>query len=113
MCLAANNLAFSSDGSAVCHRTVDLLLQANPSWLVVETDLSSAFQRASREEILFELFNRSFDGTFILRDFIPLFLTLYGEDSKLFFEDFCELWSEEGSQQGCDWPLFRQGEAVS
>ena len=80
---------------------MDLLLQANPSWLVVETDLSSAFQRASREEILFELFNRSFDGTFILRDFIPLFLTLYGEDSKLFFGDFCELWSEEGSQQGC------------
>ena len=72
------------------------VLQANPSWIVVETDLSSAFQRAAREDIMHELFDNS-----ELRAFIPMFISLYGSSSKLFFEDVCELMSEEGSQQGC------------
>ena len=28
-------------------------------------------------------------------------MSLYGEDSRLFFAGFCDLWSQEGSQQGC------------
>jgi hypothetical protein len=58
-CLRASNLMFSSDGSAAAKRTVELLLETNPSWIVVETDLSSAFQRAAREDILYELFDNS------------------------------------------------------
>ena len=36
-----------------------------------------------------------------LKCFLPLFDTLYGSASVLFYEDFSELLSEEGSQQGC------------
>ena len=68
--------------------------ESNPTWLVVETGLSSAFQRAAREDILHELFD-----TTELRAFIPLFNSPYGSSSKLFFNDVCELLSEEGSQQ--------------
>ena len=76
---------------------MQLLLDANPSWIVAETDLSSAFQRAAREVILLALFTRHE----VLRDFIPLFKFLYGADAKLFFEDMAELLSTEGSHQGC------------
>ena len=33
--------------------------------------------------------------------FLPLFNSLYGKASTLFYEDFSEFLSEEGSQQGC------------
>ena len=44
-------------------RTVEPLLEANPAWLLVKTDLSSAFQSAAREDIRYEL-----PGTDELRD---------------------------------------------
>ena len=62
----------------------------------METDLSSAFQRACREDILLELFRED-----ALQDLIPLFLSLYGGDSVPFFGEVAEMLSEEGSQQGC------------
>lgn len=62
----------------------------------METDLSSAFQRASREDILGALFEYE-----PLRPLIPLFNSLYGLASRLFFDEVADLLSEEGSQQGC------------
>ena len=95
-CLRAKNLAFSRDGCPIAKRTIELLLQDHPEWLCVETDLSSAFQRACRADILLELFRED-----ELRDLIPLFLSLYDGDSHLFFGEFSEMLSQEGSQQGC------------
>jgi hypothetical protein len=42
------------------------MLEANPAWLLVKTDLSSAFQSAAREDIHYEL-----PGTDELRDLHP------------------------------------------
>ena len=95
-CLRANNLAFSNDGCNVGIKTVQTLLQANPEWLCVETDLANAFQRASREDMLAELY--ADDG---LRDLVPLFLSLYSGSSNLFYAEVAMLLSREGSQQGC------------
>jgi len=36
-----------------------------------------------------------------LEPFLPLFNSLYGRASSLFYDEFAELLSEEGSQQGC------------
>ena len=95
-CLRAKNLAFSEDGCNTGKKTVEALLQANRDWIVIETDLESAFQRASREDILFELYDDP-----DLRDLIPLFLSLYDGDVRLFFEEVCVMRSCEGSHQGC------------
>eukprot|EP01043_Picozoa_sp_COSAG02_P005915 COSAG02_NODE_164_length_32230_cov_37.505587_7_plen_191_part_00 len=54
-CLAARNLAFTSDGAAIVARATELLLAANPTWIDIESDLSSAFQRASREDTSWSL----------------------------------------------------------
>jgi hypothetical protein len=54
-CLRARNLAFSKDGANTIARATQLLLHANPTWIDVESDLSSAFQRASREDIALEM----------------------------------------------------------
>ena len=93
--LCSCNLAFSSDGAAIIARATQLLLQANPTWIDVESDLASAFQRACRKDIAIELVHSH------LNSFLPLFDTLYGDASVLFYEDFSEFISEEGSQQGC------------
>ena len=71
-------IAFSRDGCPIAKRTIELLLQDHPEWLCVEADLSSAFQRASRADILLELFRED-----ELRDLIPLFQSLYDGDSHL------------------------------
>ena len=94
-CLRARNLAFSKDGANTIARATQLLLHANPTWIDVESDLSSAFQRASREDIALELLDSD------LEPFLPLFNSLYGSASSLFYDEFAELLSEEGSQQGC------------
>ena len=41
--LKAKNLAFSKDGSATVFKTVQVLLEANTDFLLVETDLAAAF----------------------------------------------------------------------
>ena len=43
----ACNLAFSADGCNVSKKTIETLLDTNRDWICVETDLASAFQRAS------------------------------------------------------------------
>ena len=95
-CHRAKNLAFSADGANAGKKTIETLLQANREWICVETDLKSAFQRASREDILFELYDDP-----DLRDLIPLYLSLYDGDARLFFEEVCTMLSLEGSHQGC------------
>ena len=94
-CLRARNLAFTTDGSAIIGRAAQLLLSTNPTWIDIESDLSSAFQRAAREDCELELLDSDLDV------FLPLVRTLYGESSSLFYDDFCVMLSEEGSQQGC------------
>ena len=95
-CLKAKNLAFSSDGCGVATRVISLIIEENPSYLVVENDLSSAYQRGAREDSLFELFEDE-----DLRAFIPLFQSLYAGESSLFYDSLCVMSSREGSQQGC------------
>ena len=95
-CHRANNLAFSADGCNVGKKTIETLLDAHRDWICVETDLASAFQRASREDILLELYADP-----ELRDLIPLYLSLYDGDARLFFEEVCVMPSQEGSHQGC------------
>ena len=97
MCLGANNLAFSSDGSAIVKRTVELLLQANSLWLWLRLT-SPPHSRELPEKTSFFSFFQNNHG---LRDFIPIFMSLYGGDSRLFFAEFRELWSQGGSQQDC------------
>ena len=77
--MRARNLAFSPGGADTIARATQLLLQANPSWIDVESDLASAFQRASREDIALELLDSQLDV------FLPLFNSLYGQASTLFY----------------------------
>ena len=49
-----------------------------------------------KRDLVHELFRED-----TLRDVIPMFLSMYGGDSLLFFGEFAEMLSEEGSQQGC------------
>ena len=72
-------------------------MQESPHHLCVETDLSSAYQHASREEMLVRLLF----ATDELHDFLPIFYSLYDGDAELFFGDICSIFSEEGSHQGC------------
>ena len=69
--------------------------------LLVETDLASAFQKASREDMLEALWEVA-----EFRDFIPFFMSLYDGDAKLFVADFGTLLSEWGCHQGCPLGTF-------
>ena len=73
-------------------------------WVVVETNLSSAFQRAAREDMLRELWAEP-----SLRALIPLFRNLYGGCARLFFEEVAVLFSQEGSHlrgpKSSDWAI--------
>lgn len=92
-CVRARNLAFTEDGAAISARAAQLLLSTNPDWIGIESDLSFAFQRASREDFSLALSKSNLDVL------LPLVNTLYGEPSAFFYDDFCTLLSEEGSQQ--------------
>ena len=67
----ARNLAFTKDGASVLARATQLLLSANPTWIDIESDLSSAFQRASREDIFLTLLDSP------LSVFLPIVRSLY------------------------------------
>ena len=106
--LKAHNLAFSKDGCNVGHKSIDLLLheelpedQRGPGALcmlplLVGTDLEDAYQKASREIVLEKLF-----ASEAFKELVPLYLSLYGGDAKLFIDDFENLLSECGFHQGC------------
>jgi hypothetical protein len=94
--LRAHNTAASRSGCEVGQRTIALLMQEHPEFLCAETDLSDAYQHASREEMLVQLF-----ASDELHDFLPIFYSLYDGDAELFFGDICSVFSEEGSHQGC------------
>jgi hypothetical protein len=55
-------------------------MQEHPEFLCAETDLSDAYQHASREEMLVKLF-----ASDELHDFLPIFYSLYDGDAELFF----------------------------
>jgi hypothetical protein len=94
--LRARNFAFSKDGCSFAQKTIGLLLAANPDYIVIETDLKSAFQRANRFEMERQLYADP-----ALRDLIPYFQSLYGDASALFYGEDYMLSSEDGCQQGC------------
>ena len=77
MCLGANNLVFSSDGSAIVKRTVELLLQANSLWLWLRLT-SPPHSRELPEKTSFFSFFQNNHG---LRDFIPYLYCPFTEET--------------------------------
>ena len=87
----------SSAGCETVILRTEMLLKANPRWIVAKSDFKNAFNSMFRKQIL-EALRNSFPGLY------NLVLALYGTSSKLwaFFEQGKRrsMMSEEGVQQG-------------